>query len=194
MIDSRKVTVHMLKNPQTVVLANATITVTKQKTDPALTSFNDSGSQTTKFFEAISDDPLLRTIYFLQREIYFDLDKKFPMGELLPIILDPNYDIVDRLTQVYEEEQKNLKQNFDDLSKEMKEVFSTTNYQILDTVLTDKEVVASFSKRSPERIKALEKSFEKHKDDSSEFLADYLESIFEHTNQLQQLRSIMSYV
>gem|GEM_PF-2763929 len=170
------------------------INVTKQKTDSALSAFRNADSGSSKFATTVADNSILRTMFFLQSKSSSSIDLRFPVVEEFPLVLDPTLDIFDKLKRDYSNDTNDTKEKYEKSRKEIRDIFDSTLLQTLDMVITDKEVVSALGKRTPERKRVLDQSFDRHKEEIVQYVSDYVDRLGTAFSEMQVLEDVLDFV
>ena len=178
-IDPRKVRIYLPEQTITEKIdENNSLVINKQKTDGLLFTFSNYDSKTAEIVKTIASDDNLRTFFFLNGNLEYQMSQKYPVAQSFPFMLDPDYDLFKTLMSDYEDDIKKIRDDYDSYKKEFVDVSSTVFFDALGTVFTDDKVVKAQRMRKVEDFKnAIKGSFENHKDEFASKMNEFIERI-----------------
>ena len=169
--------------------------VNKQRTDGALAPFSQDDSRTVDTVIKIASDDYLRTFFFLQSKLDFEVSKTYPVSQSYPFLLTQDYDLFKSLTVDYKEDIEKVKENNTDYKKEFEEINDTILFDALSMVFTDRRVIRAVRSHKPDSLKsAVDSAFEDHKDEFMKRTADYIEAISVHLDDMSSTSEIVDWL
>ena len=169
------------------------IKFSRQKTDELLSSFKSVDSACSRFADIVASDPILRILFFLKSEKVPNLNPKYPVSEIFPLLLNPKYDF-QKLNEGYSKEKEAIEKEHETLSTEVSDVYSSVSFNALNSLLTDKEVIRSLRKRDFDLKKALDESYERHQSEVEEVYSTYLDKLISGAHDISLLSDLLDVV